>query len=137
MKVRKEASDANLLVVNHHLLFADIESRMSGSGYEDTAVLPPYKRVVFDEAHGIEESATSFFSERFSRFSIMKQVNLLFRQWKLNYTGFLIQSSVVSKSENVIERALESYNDIKDSLSALDQIVIFMMDEESTMRIHN
>ena len=137
MKVRKEASDANLLVVNHHLLFADIESRMSGTGYEDTAVLPPYKRVVFDEAHGIEESATSFFSERFSRFSIMKQVNLLFRQWKLNYTGFLIQSSVVSKSENVIERALESYNDIKDSLSALDQIVIFMMDEESTMRIHN
>ncbi|MBQ6566604.1 MAG: DEAD/DEAH box helicase family protein, partial [Treponema sp.] len=55
MKVRKEAADALLIVVNHHLLFADIESRMNGGGYEDTAVLPPYRRIVFDEAHGIED----------------------------------------------------------------------------------
>ena len=80
MKVRKEASDASIIVVNHHLLFADIESRMNGGGYEDTAVLPPYKRIVFDEAHGIEDSATSFFSESITRFKLMKQVNLLYRQ---------------------------------------------------------
>ena len=61
MKVRKEAADANILVVNHHMLFADIESRMNGAGYDDTAVLPPYKRIIFDEAHGIEDAATSFF----------------------------------------------------------------------------
>ena len=62
MKVRKEAADANLLIVNHHILFADIESRLEGIGFDDTAVLPPDKRVVFDEAHGIESAATSFFS---------------------------------------------------------------------------
>ena len=50
MKVRKEAATANLIVVNHHLLFADIESRLSGAGYDDAAVLPPYRHIVFDEA---------------------------------------------------------------------------------------
>lgn len=64
MKVRKEAADANILVVNHHILFADIESRLEGAGFEDTAVLPPYKRIVFDEAHGIEDAATSFLAIR-------------------------------------------------------------------------
>ena len=55
MKVRKEASSANIIVVNHHLLFADIESRMNGVGYSDAAVLHtvfckmciyPFKRVL-------------------------------------------------------------------------------------------
>ena len=46
MKVRKEAAGANILVVNHHLLFADIQSRMGGAGYEDAAVLPPYKHIL-------------------------------------------------------------------------------------------
>ncbi|HZK19957.1 MAG TPA: JAB domain-containing protein, partial [Treponemataceae bacterium] len=42
MHMRKAASEAHLLVVNHHILFADIEMRLS-VGYDDTAVLPPYK----------------------------------------------------------------------------------------------
>ena len=68
MKVKKEAASAQLLVVNHHLLFADIEMRLA-NGYENQAVLPPYKKLIFDEAHGIENSATSFFSDCFNRFS--------------------------------------------------------------------
>ena len=70
MKVRKEAATSNLIVVNHHLLFADIESRMTGAGYNDASVLPPYRRIIFDEAHGIENAATSFFSESMNRFKI-------------------------------------------------------------------
>ena len=57
MRVRKQAADANIIVVNHHLLFADIESRMNGIGYDDASVLPPYRRIIFDEAHGIEAAA--------------------------------------------------------------------------------
>ena len=89
MKVRKEAADANILVVNHHILFADIESRLEGAGFEDTAVLPPYKRIVFDEAHGIEDAATSFFSNQINRFKIQKQLNLLYRTRRGTAAGFL------------------------------------------------
>ena len=136
MKVRKEASDANIIVVNHHLLFADIESRMNGVGYDDTAVLPPYRRIVFDEAHGIEDSATSFFSETISRFKVLKQLNLLFRSYKGSAAGFLIQVSAVSKSEDVFDQALSKLNSVKDCLFALDQIAMDCMGNDFSTRLH-
>ena len=87
MKVRKEAASANLIIVNHHLLFADIESRLSGAGYEDAAVLPPYSHIIFDEAHGIENAATSFFSESVNRFKLNKLINQMYRHRKNSEYG--------------------------------------------------
>lgn len=120
MKVRKEAVDANILVVNHHMLFADIESRMQGAGYEDTAVLPPYKRVVFDEAHGIEDAATSFFSNSLTRFRIIKQLNLLYRQRKTSATGFLFTLSALSRIEDKSQEAITEIGKVKESISSLE-----------------
>lgn len=137
MKVRKDAADANLIVVNHHLLFADIESRMNGAGYEDTAVLPPYKRVVFDEAHGIEDSATSFFSESFTKFKILKQVNLLYRQWRGTRTGFLVQSAAVSAAEDFTEKADEAVEKIKEALTLLDQDSVLLLENEYNARVRH
>lgn len=137
MKVRKEASDANILVVNHHLLFADIESRMNGVGYDDTAVLPPYKRIVFDEAHGIEDSATSFFSETINRFKVMKQVNLLYRSFRGSSSGFLVQVEAVSTAEDVIENAMKKVGDIKEALFTLEQLAQSAMENEFTSRLTN
>lgn len=137
MKVRKEAADANLIVVNHHLLFADIESRMSGAGYEDTAVLPPYKRIVFDEAHGIEDSATSFFSESFTRFKLLKQVNLLYRQWRGTRSGFLVQAAAVSAADDFTERADVCIEAIRDAAAVLDQDAVLLLDDGFNVRIHD
>ncbi|MCL2318523.1 MAG: ATP-dependent DNA helicase DinG [Treponema sp.] len=80
MLLRREASDARILVVNHHLLFADLAARRDGAGYNTAVVLPPYTRVVIDEAHTIEEAATSFFSEEFSRLGIYRQLGRLYRK---------------------------------------------------------
>ena len=103
MAARKEASDAQILVVNHHLLFADIESRMNAVGYDDAAVLPPYKRIVFDEAHGIESAATSFFSEQVTRFRIIKQLNLLYRERRCRASGSR-ESCMSSAQSPVLKR---------------------------------
>ena len=100
MKVRKEAAGSNILVVNHHLLFADIESRMHSGSYNDAAVLPPYRHIVFDEAHGIESAATSFFSENFNRFKVLKQINLLYRKRKNTETGYLCTLAILSSNED-------------------------------------
>lgn len=137
MKVRNEAASANIIIVNHHLLFADIESRMNGAGYDNAAVLPPYRRIVFDEAHGIEDSATSFFSEIITRFKVMKQVNLLFRTFRSSNTGFLVQAAAFSSADDCMERAPALVNGIKDSLLELDQISILELDENFNARIHN
>ncbi len=135
MRLRKEASDANIIVVNHHLLFADIESRVNGSGYDDTAVLPPYRRIVFDEAHGIEDSATSFFSETLTRFKLMKQINLLYRTWKGSFGGFLVQVSAVVKSEDFLQKVSASVDAIKASVVALDVVAQEEIGNEYSCRI--
>jgi ATP-dependent DNA helicase DinG len=64
-RVRREAEEADLLVVNHHLLLADLALRTGPRGAH-ASVLPPYDAVIFDEAHQIEDIATDFFGTRVS-----------------------------------------------------------------------
>mgnify|MGYP000974786401 CR=1 FL=1 len=63
--MRRQAEDASLIVVNHHLFFADLALR-TGKGAGFGGVMPPYDAVVFDEAHQIENVATDFFGARVS-----------------------------------------------------------------------
>jgi ATP-dependent DNA helicase DinG len=60
-KARREMGKADLLVVNHHMLFSDIAIKKEAGDFAAQAVLPHYKRVIFDEAHNIEDSATEYF----------------------------------------------------------------------------
>jgi len=64
-RMRQEAEDAQIVVVNHHLLLADLALRTGKRGAH-AAVLPPYDAVVFDEAHQVEDVATDFFGTRVS-----------------------------------------------------------------------
>ncbi len=61
-RVRRRAEEAQLVVVNHHLFFADLALRDTGYA----SVLPDYDAVIFDEAHQLEDTATSFFGARLS-----------------------------------------------------------------------
>lgn len=71
-KAKKEMQEATLLVVNHHLLCADLALRMKNNNFTETAVLPPYKRIIFDEAHHLEEVAANHFALKVSRFDFLK-----------------------------------------------------------------
>lgn len=64
-RMRREADDAQIVVVNHHLFFADLALRTTKAGGFGGA-LPPYDAVIFDEAHQIESVATDFFGVRIS-----------------------------------------------------------------------
>jgi ATP-dependent DNA helicase DinG len=63
--MRREAEAAQLIVVNHHLFFADLALR-TGSRGEYASAIPSYDSVIFDEAHQVEDIATDFFGVRFS-----------------------------------------------------------------------
>src|SRR5438552_6439366 len=63
---RQKAMEADIVVVNHHLFFADLAIRKSDS----PAILPDYGAVIFDEAHEIEEVATEYFGFHVSNFRI-------------------------------------------------------------------
>ncbi|HEY3667374.1 MAG TPA: ATP-dependent DNA helicase, partial [Polyangiaceae bacterium] len=62
-RMRREAEAAQLVVVNHHLFFADLALR----GPHPARVIPDYDAVIFDEAHQLEDIATAFFGMRVSR----------------------------------------------------------------------
>jgi ATP-dependent DNA helicase DinG len=135
MKLRKEAQDAGILVVNHHLLFADIESRLQSSGYGDYAVLPPYERLIFDEAHGIEEAATSFFSASITRLRLLKHINgLTFSRGGKRF-GVLHKISQLLHDESKVDDILSSIETIKETLALLDEAGLEALGYSYTVRI--
>jgi ATP-dependent DNA helicase DinG len=69
-RLKREASSARVLVVNHHLFFADLALR----GPHPGAVLPPYDAVIFDEAHQLEDVATRYFGLSLSTARIARLV---------------------------------------------------------------
>ncbi|MGO8756470.1 MAG: ATP-dependent DNA helicase [Gallionellaceae bacterium] len=62
LKARKEAMEADIVVVNHHLFFADVMLRDEGVA----ELLPACNTVIFDEAHQLPETASLFFGESIS-----------------------------------------------------------------------
>ncbi|MCE5317050.1 MAG: DEAD/DEAH box helicase [Parachlamydia sp.] len=77
-KARRQMSDAQLLIVNHHLLCSDLSSR--GEGMEDASLLPPYSRLIIDEAHNLEDVATDFFAHRFSQLEMLRNLSRLYTE---------------------------------------------------------
>jgi ATP-dependent DNA helicase DinG len=69
---RREAASADLLIVNHHLLFADLAVRSETGRFTDAAVLPGYSRIILDEAHNVEEVATNYFGSQISKFGLIR-----------------------------------------------------------------
>ncbi|MFL5400201.1 MAG: ATP-dependent DNA helicase [Myxococcales bacterium] len=69
-KMRRVAAEADVVVVNHHLFFADLALRTSSAGDAGAAVLPRYDAVIFDEAHAVEEVATESFGVQLSSFKV-------------------------------------------------------------------
>ena len=66
--LRQQAANAEIVVVNHHLFFADLAVRSGGYGQ----VIPPYEVVIFDEAHLLEETANSYFSIQVSSYRLLE-----------------------------------------------------------------
>ncbi|HSQ00823.1 MAG TPA: helicase C-terminal domain-containing protein [Candidatus Dormibacteraeota bacterium] len=63
---RRTAAAADIVVVNHHLLMADLALRAEVGDYTQSGVLPPSGRVIIDEAHHLEDVATSYFGAQVS-----------------------------------------------------------------------
>src|SRR5262245_21389063 len=69
--VRQKAMEADIVVVNHHLFFADLSIRKS----DVAALLPDYSAVIFDEAHDLEDIATDYFGFHISNYRLMEFIH--------------------------------------------------------------
>ena len=60
-EMRRKALESDLIIVNHHLFFADLAVKQEAAGAPDAGILPEAAAVIFDEAHELEEVASNYF----------------------------------------------------------------------------
>lgn len=60
-EMRRRAAESDVVIVNHHLFFADLAIKQQAGGAPDAGVLPDAAAVIFDEAHELEDVASSYF----------------------------------------------------------------------------
>jgi ATP-dependent DNA helicase DinG len=60
-EMHRRAAESDIIIVNHHLFFADLAVKQAADGAPEAGILPEYAAVIFDEAHELEEVAGSYF----------------------------------------------------------------------------
>ena len=85
--MHRRAAESDIIIVNHHLFFADLSLRQSGG--PDAGVLPDFSAVIFDEAHELEDVAGSYFGVSVS--------NLRFEELARDIEATLQQKKAISQ----------------------------------------
>src|SRR5213593_3270935 len=76
---RRRAAEADVVVVNHHLLASDLAVRMASDNWQEAAVLPPYRRLILDEAHHLEDVAATHLGAQVSMVGVNRLLSRLER----------------------------------------------------------
>ena len=77
---RRLAAQADVVVVNHHLLLSDVAVRRTTQNWDDAAVLPAYDRLVIDEGHHLEDAAAGHLGTTVTRRALTRLFNRLERR---------------------------------------------------------
>jgi ATP-dependent DNA helicase DinG len=83
MQMQNRAKEADLIIVNHHLFFADLALKQDDFG----SILPEYSAVVFDEAHEMEDVASDYFGQQISNFRFEELARDADHAMRLTKTG--------------------------------------------------
>jgi ATP-dependent DNA helicase DinG len=79
-KARRKAAQAQVVVVNHHLLMSDVAVRRAQGNWDDAAVIPPYARVIIDEGHHLEDAAAAHLGTTTTRRALQRLFSRLDRR---------------------------------------------------------
>jgi ATP-dependent DNA helicase DinG len=93
--MRRKAAESDIIIVNHHLFFADLSVKLVAEKAPDAGVLPTAACVIFDEAHELEDVATSYFGISVSNLKVedlLRDLEITIREKKVVSTD-LIQLS--------------------------------------------
>jgi ATP-dependent DNA helicase DinG len=136
MKSRREAAAAGVLVVNHHLFFADLSLRINGMGFEGAAILPSFHKIIFDEAHNIENSATSYFSSEYNRLQLLKYLKRLYFQKRGRSLGVLTRlEKIMPPPDGVLYS--EMIRNLTSQAEILDALSFDFFPDEHTVRLQD
>ncbi|MGD8319642.1 MAG: helicase C-terminal domain-containing protein [Gemmatimonadota bacterium] len=139
-RARRNAASAQLLVVNHHLLFTDLAVRRATQNYTQAAVLPPYKRLVLDEAHNVEDAATQHLGAEVTRRGLYRALSRLDRRGRGILTsvheavgGSDEAGTLRERIENRVRPALSRARAVVEGF--VETLEAFVGPEETTARL--
>lgn len=95
--MHQRAKEADLIIVNHHLFFADLALKQDDFG----SILPEYSAVVFDEAHEMEDVASEYFGRQISNFRFEELARDTDQTLRLLHLG---TPSLLRKTQRIRER---------------------------------
>ncbi len=101
-EMRRKALESDIVIVNHHLFFADLGIKLQAKTAPDAGILPESAIVIFDEAHELEDVASNYFGVSLSNVRFEELVRDLETMLRTKIT---IASSVLSAGGMVRERA--------------------------------
>ena len=96
--MHQRAKEADLIIVNHHLFFADLALKQDDFG----SILPDYSAVVFDEAHEMEDVASDYFGRQISNFRFEELARDTDQTLRLLHQG---TPSLLRKTQRIRERS--------------------------------
>ena len=91
-EMRRKAAESDIIIVNHHLFFADLSVKLAAEKAPDAGVLPNAACVIFDEAHELEDVATSYFGITVSNLKVddlLRDLEITIREKKVISTDLL------------------------------------------------
>lgn len=133
--MHQRAREAHLIIVNHHLFFADLALKQDDFG----SILPEYSAVIFDEAHEIEDVASEYFGRQISNYrfeelgrdadqalrvtktqaaSLLRRVARLRERSRAFFEAFPQRDGRFSFAPNERENFLEQHREVYDGLVA-------------------
>lgn len=123
-KARKNVADATLLIVNHHMFFADLAIRNQTGFYTNYSILPNYDIVVFDEAHNIEDTARNYFTFETSKISFGRLMGNIYNRRVVNSSnGGAIVRLMTYLNESLSSEEYEKIDELKED--AIAELNIF------------
>src|SRR6188508_109655 len=112
VEARRKAIEADIVIVNHHLLLADLALKEDGFG----DLLGAADAVILDEAHQIPDLATQFFGTRLGS----RQVELLLRDARLELTQLRAPATTLSVEFGAVEKSLLALAEVLRATPRLD-----------------
>ena len=108
-KARREAAQADVVVVNHHLLMSDVAVRRAAGNWDETAVIPPYARLVVDEGHHLEDAAAAHLGVSTTRRALSRLFNRLDRRGR-GLIASLVERLSASRDDLLAVASLDLVN---------------------------
>ncbi len=138
MKARREAARSHVVVVNHHLFFADAALRAAQEGAGAASVLPRFTKAVLDEAHKVEDAASSFFGGLVSRRALWSTLSRLVRSRRsgrgprglLPSAAARLAREYPGRAMEVRETMIPEVGQVKDAVEGFFQLVEDWVDQE-------